>query len=139
IEWIGLGYFRIDTLSQDVVPDGSIRLACQDRMFCIKDTLMLIPMQFEIVAHVGNIQNSLLHELSQWADIIWNDFTEDVTIGRSMICEEDRFEFLSELVTSFGKTWRWNYRGELVISNPPDPGAPVYDVDAGAGGVLVQL
>lgn len=139
IEWIGLGYFRIDTPSQDVVPDGPIRLACQDRMAGIKDARMLAPRQFEIGSRVGDIVNSLVHEVYPWADIIWDDFTEDATLGRSMICEEDRFEFLSELITSFGKTWRWNYRGELVISNPPDPGAPVYDVDAGAGGVLVQL
>src|SRR5690606_5827684 len=61
IEGIGLGYFRIDTPSQDVVPDGPIRLACQDRMAGIKDARMLAPRQFEIGARVGDIVNSLVH------------------------------------------------------------------------------
>jgi hypothetical protein len=73
------------------------------------------------------------------ATVEWDDDTESDTLGRSLIAEEDRHGFIDEMVRALGKTWHWDHRGILVIKDPPDPGSPVWEVNHGAGGVLVEM
>jgi len=75
-----------------------------------------------------------------WATIEWDDAGDMAAqIGANNVVEEDRFAFLNDLVTAAGKIWYWDYRGILVIKDPPDPAVPVWDVDFGEFGVLLSL
>lgn len=138
-EWCSLGYFRIDTAGQDNPPDGPIRMAARDRMQGVIDARLLTPVQFTSPRTYGGVVNQLIKQVYPSAVIEWDDSTSSATLGRDLITEEKRFEFIDDLVTSRGKIWYWDHRGVLVIRTPPTPYVPVWDVDAGANGVLVSL
>lgn len=139
IEWIGLGYYRIYTPEQEEVPDGPIRIAARDRMSGLEDARLTEPRQFTATTTLGTIVTTLVTEVYPGAVIEWDDATDTAQLGRALIAEEDRFEFLSDLITAAGKTWAWDHRGHLMIKSPPDASAPIYDVDAGVNGVLAAM
>lgn len=139
VEWVSLGYFRIDSVEQDDAPDGPIRLACSDRMAGIVEARLLAPVQYAATDTYGDVLAELVEEVYPWATIEWDDATDSDPIGRSVIEEQDRFAILNELVTSLGKIWYWDHRGVLVVKDQPDPGASVWTANAGENGVLVTL
>jgi hypothetical protein len=139
IEWVSLGYFRINSAEQDDAPDGPIRLAGQDRMGGIVKARLIAPVQFASTDTYGEVVDQLVTEVYPAAVIEWDDTTDTNPIGRALICEEDRFGFLNELVTGLGKIWFFDHRGHLVIKDVPDPGDPVWDVDSGENGVLIDM
>lgn len=136
VEWVSLGYFRINSIEQDDAPNGPIRLGCQDRMSGIVDGRMLAPTQFLSTVSYGDLVEDLVEEIYPWATIQWDDLSYTDAIGRSLIVEEDRFAFLNELVVSLGKIWYWDHRGILVIKDAPSSDDPVWEVNSGANGVL---
>ena len=138
-EWCSLGYFRINTPEQARIPDGPIRIQGTDRMAGIIDARLTEPRQFDSADTLGNIVDTLVGEVYPGATIDWDDATDTEQLGRSLICDEDRHAFLNDLIVSRGKTWYWDYRGHLLIKDPPDPGTPVLTVSHGAGGVLVEM
>lgn len=139
IEMVGLGYFRIQAPEQETAPNGPIRLAGRDRMAGIVVGRLVEPQQFLAGASLGFIMSTLVGQVYPDAVIEWDDNTDDAVITRSMICEEDRYGFLADLVKSRGKIWHWDHRGILVIRSAPDPDVPVFEVHSGAGGVLIRL
>lgn len=139
VEWVSLGYFRINSAEQDDAPDGPIRLAGQDRMGGIVKARLVAPVQFASTDLYGEVVDTLVGEVYPWATIDWDDATDLDPLGRALIAEEDRFGFLNELVTGLGKTWYWDHRGHLVIKDLPDPGEPVWTVNSGADGVLISM
>lgn len=139
VEWVSLGYFRISAVGQDDAPNGPIQISGQDRMVGIVDARLLAPIQFGSTETFGDVVNQLVTEVYPWATIEWDDETETDPIARTVIAEEDRHKFLDELVTSRGKTWFWDHRGILVIRDVPDPVDVVWEANAGANGVLVQM
>ena len=139
VEWVSLGYFRINAPEQDDAPSGPITISAQDRMAGIIEARLLAPVQYGTTATYGEIMEDLVLEVYPWATIDWDDATDGDATGRTLIAEEDRHKFLDELVTSRGKIWYWDHRGVLVIKDPPDPGSPVFEVNAGRNGVLVSL
>lgn len=139
VEWVSLGYFRIKGVEQDEAPDGPIRIAGQDRMAGIVAARLVAPVQFAATDTYGAVVDQLVTEVYPAAVINWDDTTDTDPLGRSLIAEEDRFQFLDDLVTGLGKIWYFDHRGELAIKDLPDPGAPVWDVDSGIGGVLLDL
>lgn len=136
---VGLGYFRIQSSEQEDTPDGEIRLSGRDRMAAIIEARLLAPIQFEAGTPLGTIVSTLVTEVYPAAVIEWDDATDTTVIVRSLIATEDRFAFLDDLFKSVGKIWYWDHRGILIIRTPPDPSAPVWEVSAGARGVLVAL
>jgi hypothetical protein len=139
IEWVGLGYFRIQEPQQDEVPDGPIKLTGRDRMAGIIDARLLQPVQFAAGATLGNIMSTLVRQVYPNVVIVWDDATDASTLTRSLIAEEDRFAFLDDLVRSVGKVWYFDQIGQLSIKTPPSPSNPVWEVASGAGGALVAL
>lgn len=137
VEYCSLGYFRIETPSQDKPPDGPIRIVGKDRMQAIIDARLVAPVQFLSTATYGSVVTQLITQVYPSATIQWDDATDTSTLARDLITDENRYEFLADLVASLGKIWYWDYRGILVITNPPSTTAVVWDVNAGAGGVLV--
>lgn len=139
IEWVSLGYFRINSCEQDDAPDGPIRLAGQDRMGGIVKARLIAPIQFAATDTYGDVVDQLVTEVFPSAVIEWDDATDADPLGRAVIAEESRFKFLNELVTGLGKIWFFDHRGHLVIKDVPDPGDPVWQVDSGESGVLIEL
>lgn len=139
VEWVSLGYFRIHSVEQDSAPNGPLRIAGNDRMAGIVEARLLDVVQYPATATYGDVVEELVQEVYPWATIDWDDTTDTDPIGRSIIAEEERYDFLNDLVTSVGKIWYWDHRGILVIKTAPDPEDAVWDVNAGEDGVLVNL
>lgn len=138
VEWCSLGYFRIQTPEQDSPVNGPIRVEAVDRMRAIIDGRLLTPVQFLATDTYGTVVSQLITAVYPSATIQWDDATDAVAVGRALIAEETRFEFLDDLIRSQGKIWYWDHRGILVITNPPSATDPVWDVTAGTDGVLVS-
>lgn len=138
-EWVSLGYHRIEGPEQDDAPDGPIRLTCRDRMAGLIDARLIAPVEFSAVEELGLIVEFLVLEVYPGAVIEWDDATDLVLLGRTLVAEEDRHGFLAELLTSHGKRWRWDHRGVLVIFTPPSSTVPVFEVSHGRNGVLVEM
>jgi hypothetical protein len=139
VEYVGLGYFRIQAPEQEQAPNGPIRITGRDRMAGIVDARLVDPQQFLSGASLGFIMGTLVTQVYPAATIEWDDNTDDDVITRTVIVEEDRFGFLDDLVRSRGKIWHWDHRGVLVIRSLPDPAEPVFQVHSGTGGVLLRL
>lgn len=139
VEWVGLGYFRINTPEQENPPDGPIRIQATDRMSGIIDARLVRPRQYAITTTLGTIVNDLVTEVYPSAVIDWDDNTDQSQLGRSLVVEKDRFKFLADLLTAAGKIFYWDYRGHFTIKDVPDPTETVYDVNAGANGVLINM
>lgn len=140
-EWVGLGYFRIDTPEQSDVPDGAITIAAPDRMQSIIDAQFLAPRQFAATISRGSLATTLITEVYPSATISWDDAgVRDAPIGRAIIVEQDRAQTLMDLVTSVGKIGYWRYDGVFRIETPPSITGPAsWTVNAGTNGVLVHL
>ena len=141
-EFVGLGYFRIDTPEQDEVPDGEITISGQDRMAGIVDAEFLAPRQFPGTWTNGQLVEALIWEVYPNGAIIeWDDTdVRDDTVGRTVIAEDDRAGTLRDLVTSLGKIGYFDHRGVFAIKTPPSTtGAASWTIDAGRDGVLVQM
>lgn len=139
VEWVSLGFFRLDAVEQPEPPDGPIRIEATDRMSGLIDGQLLKPVQFGSSTTYGSVVEQLVHEVYPLATIDWDDASSGGTLGRSVIAEDDRHGFLNDLVQSLGKIWYWDYRGRLQIKTPPDPSAPVFTVNTGRDGVLVSV
>lgn len=139
IEWVSLGYFRINSAGQDEAPDGPIRLAGQDRMGGLVKGRLTTPRQYAAIATYGDVLADLVTDVYPTAVIEWDDDTDTDALGRSLICDQDRHAFLADLVAGRGKIWYWDHRGHLIIKDQPDPDQPVWEVDSGSGGVLIAM
>lgn len=139
IEWVSFGYFRIDSVEQTKNEDYPIALTCYDRMIGIIEARLLTPIQFVAGITLGTVVDTLVLEVYPDATIEWDDDTDAEVLTRSQIAEENRFGFLQELVTSYGKIMYFDYRGVFVIHDVPPANEPVFDVNTGAGGVLIEL
>lgn len=139
VEWVSLGYFRINSCSQDDAPNGPIRIAAQDRMGPLIRGRLTAPQQFAATDTYGDVLDALVADVYPGAVIEWDDFTDSDPLGRALICEQDRWAFLNDLVTGVGKIWYWDHRGHLIIRDQPDPADYVWTVDAGTNGVLITL
>lgn len=139
VEYVGLGYHRIETLDQDDPNSNIIRVTAYDRMQAIIEGRLLQPRQFLNGTTFGVVVENLITEIYPDATIEWDDSTDLATLTRSIIVEDDRYGFLNDAITSRGKIWYWDHRGILVIKDVPDESTPVYEVRHGVNGVLVSL
>lgn len=139
IERAPLGIYRITDVEQDDAPDGPLRIAAADRMSAIIDGRLVAPVQYPATALYGVVVADLVQAVLPGQLIEWDDATNLEAIGRNVVAEEDRAAFLRDLVTALGKVWFFDYRGILVIRDPPDPTLPVIDIAAGRNGVVVSI
>lgn len=137
IERVPLGIYRITDVEQDDAPKGPLRVVAQDRMSAVVDARLLAPVQYGAASTYGAVLEDLVQEALPGQLIEWDDASDLEPIGRVLVAEEDRYAFCNDLVKSLGKVWFFDYRGVLVVKDPPDPTVAVVDVAAGAGGVLV--
>lgn len=142
-EWVSQGYYRIETIEQDDPPDGPIVISGSDRMQGVIDSKLLVPVPYAANTPIGSIVSDLITGARRayvWdVTIEWDDATDAQLTARSSVADEDRYAYLNDIITSYGKIWFFDHRGVLVIKTPPDPGAVVWAVDAGRDGVLVSM
>lgn len=138
-EFVSQGYYRIYEVEQSGEPDSPIRLTGRDRMSGIIDARLLGPVQFVAGTSISSIFSTLVGEVYPTATITYDFNAAATTISRSQIADEDRYGFLLDLVRSRGKVMFWNYAGVLRVQDAPDATDVVFDVDAGAHGVLISL
>jgi hypothetical protein len=139
VEWVGQGYFRIEGPDQNDAPNGPIRISAKDRMAGLIDARFLEPRQYTASQTYGEVFDELVNEVYPAATIEWDDGTDSTTLDRLVTEDQDRHGLLAEMVKARGKIWHWDHRGVLVIRDPPPVSAPVWEVNAGTGGVLVSL
>lgn len=138
-QWVGLGYYRVESTEQQEVPDGDVRITGADRMAGIIDARLEAPVQFTASTTVAQVFDRLVHEAYPAATIEYDFDAATTQLAGTHIAEDERFDFLDDIVTALGKVWYWDYRGVLVVRDAPTPSATVWDVTHGANGVLVTL
>jgi hypothetical protein len=140
-EYVGLGYFRIDTPEQDAAPAGEIQISGQDRMAGIVDARFLAPRQFPATLTRGQLVATLIQEVYPAAVIEWDDTAlRDGIVGRTVVTEDDRAQVLADFVRSLAKIGYFDYRGVFVVKSAPAvTGASAWTVDAAEDGVLVKM
>jgi Domain of unknown function (DUF5047) len=138
-EWVSQGYFRIDEMSQDRVPGGVIQVTGLDRMAGIRDARLVAPIVFSAGASVDLVFESLILEVYPLAEIVFDFSASGTLLPTAHVCEEDRYTFLRDLARSYGKVMYWDYAGRLQVRSPATATSSVWEVNSGAGGVLVQM
>lgn len=136
--WAPLGYYRINETSQNDAAKGPLVLDLQDRMATIIDSRFLQPRQWLQGTLVGDIVTEIVTEVYPLAVIEWDDDSNLSQLGRSLIAEESRYEVLSTLANGLGKVFYFNGSGVLRFETAPDESVPLWTVNAGANGVMVQ-
>ena len=139
IEIVSLGYFRIDQTDQEQGPGGEIHMTASDRMAAIIDARLPFPIQFAAGTTVEEVFTTLVNEVYPDATIEYDFTASGSTLQTTQIAEDDRYGFLRDLACSRGKIMYWDYRGVLRVESPPDPTTPVYTINSGAYGTMVQL
>lgn len=145
IQRVPLGIYQLVDVEQNDAPKGSIRLTLQDRMSAVIRSRLPMPINFVSGTSYNTIFNRLINNATDGAipgsTIIWDDTTATgsaKTLARGLVCEQDRFGFLNNLITGLGKIWYWDYRGILVVKSLPSSTTPVWSADSGENGVLVS-
>lgn len=141
-EYVGLGYFRIDTPEQDVVPDGEITIAGSDRMQQVIDERWVMPMRkLDKTMTRLELVELLIGEVWPTVPIEWVGTGSTTTLGRTtIVTEPDRQPLLQKYLTAWGMVGYFDYRGVFIVKPVPAlTGPSVWTIDAGANGVLVQM
>lgn len=138
-EWVPLGYFRMYSVDQDRAPDGPIRIEARDRMSGIVDARMTAPRQFTGAKTVADVFESLVLEVYPDATIEYDFLPATMTLGRTIVVEEDRYEGLRDLAWSLGRIMYWDHLGVLQVRVSPSSGDTVWEVNSGPNGVLVTM
>lgn len=139
-EWVGQGYYRIYSVSQDSAPRGTLRVSAKDRMSGLIDARSMSPQSFGAGTSVSSIFDYLVEEVYGSGVVIVFDFdAASATFPTAHVLEEDRYKFLKDIADSFGKVMYYDYAGRLRIESAPEPSIAVFDVSHGEGGVLVSV
>ena len=139
ILWSTLGYFRINETVQSDAARGPLKLDLSDRMATIIDSRFMQPRQWLQGTTVGAIVTEVVTEVYPDAVIIWDDDSDLSELGRSLIVEESRYEVLYTIAQGLGKIFYWDNIGRLSFLTAPDEDDPIWEVKAGAGGVMVNV
>ncbi|MFG3338727.1 DUF5047 domain-containing protein [Glycomyces sp. NPDC048151] len=135
--WSPLGYYRIDTVEQ-TRRRGQIALTGSDRMATVRDSTLIAPRQYGPQVTLAEVFADLIGELIPDALIRFDSGTGAAPLGRAIVCEDDRYATLAQLAAAHGQIPWWDGEGVLRVRDIPDAPEPVWTVDAGPGGVLVE-
>lgn len=139
VEWVSQGYFRLYDVEQTRAPNGPITLLGYDRMIGIREARLTRPIQFPAGTLLETVVDTLVLEVYPDATIEWDDSTGSTALTREQTAIDDRYKFLEELVTSYSKIMYFDHRGILVIKTQPSDTTPIFNVNSGKDGVLIDL
>lgn len=150
-EYVGLGYFRVNSVGQDRVRRGApkvqgglLRIGGEDRKANLRDARLITPVVFGSGASVGSVIDFLVTDVMPSAvtvyDTNWASGSAYTTLlGSDHVADTDRLKFIEDLVTAYGKVCFFDYAGRFVIKDAPlSTGTSVFTVNAGQNGVLVN-
>jgi hypothetical protein len=138
-EYVGLGYFRIDTVEQDSAPRGNIRISGSDRMANVVDGRAIQPVQYGSGASVGAVLDNAIGAVVPGLVSVYDWDAYGQTLGSDHIMDTDRLKFVKDLVSAYGKIAYFDYEGRLQVKSQPNPNAaPVWTINHGRNGVLVS-
>ena len=137
-EWVSLGYYRVEVMNQANPLTSNIRVSAKDRMSAIIGERLPFPKSFPSGALFEDIFDELIMDVYPDAVIEYDHTPGTLSINKTHVAERDRYAFLKELATARGKIFYFDYRGILVVKDPPDVTEPVFTVDAGKDGVLTD-
>jgi hypothetical protein len=136
-EWVGLGYFRIDSVEQDEVPSGTIHISASDRMAQLTDDRPLAPIQFGAGASAVATIQAVASDSIPGIPVV-SDF--DGLFAAAHVLDDDRVKFIRDIASAYGKIAYFDYAGRLQVKNAPDPTkTAVFTVNAGRDGVMVKM
>jgi hypothetical protein len=137
-EWVGQGYYRVDEITQQNAPLGTLTLTGSDRMAYIVDGRVPTPQVFVSGTSIQTVFQTLVLDvqpLAQFdADFAWGS----TTLTSDYVCTDDRYAFLKDIADSLGKIMYWDYRGRFQLRSAPSVTTPVANIYAGKNGVLVS-
>lgn len=139
-EWVGLGYFRIDSIEQVGSDQALVRILGSDRMANVRDARPLEPKVYTAGTSVAAIVTDVLEDsgVSPVMNFDWDANSELLVTDH--VLSEDKIKFLHELLTSYGKVFYFDYGGEFTAkTQPTSANDPVFSVNAGRNGVLVSM
>lgn len=136
--WVPMGYYRIDDTEQAHSSSGLIRTGGPDRMQGLIDARLTQPRQYSRFDTIAAVVFDLVFDVYPQALVLWDDDDEQLPLGRDLVIEEDRYAALRDIATSRGKVVYFDSEGVLRFETAPDPDDIVWDIHAGAGGVLVS-
>lgn len=149
-EYVGLGYFRINTAEDDFIEDSKfdepvIRITGEDRMANLRDARVTSPIQFTASTAVASVIDFLVQDVmptvvTVYDTVNWPGGTAGATtLGSDHFVDQDRLAFIQELVAAYGKICYFDYAGRFVVKDAPSTtGTPVFNINSGAYGVLVH-
>lgn len=142
-EYVGLGYFRINSVEQQKIPAGTIRITAEDRMSNCRDSRPHTPNQFTAGTSVGAILDLVVGDAQPGGSVTSiYDFSAYTTFLTSdHILDNDRVKFINELVGAYGKISYFDYAGRFIVKTDPSlpTNPPVWTVNTGLNGVLVSM
>ncbi|MDQ2624257.1 MAG: DUF5047 domain-containing protein, partial [Actinomycetota bacterium] len=136
IETIPLGVFRIDDVSGSIAHDDEVTLRGRSREAWIIDDRLVQPRTIAGPSAVSLI-GQLVHETLADVEVV-AQASRDARVP-SMTVEEDRWGAIAALAASIPAQVYADPWGRIVIADLPTvDSAPVWQVKAGPGGVLVR-
>lgn len=140
-EFVGLGYFRIDSVSQNQAPKGTLSLSGSDRMAYVRDGRNLQPVVFSAGSSLGAVIDFVVGDAIPGGVTTAYDFDAYNTFLESQhVMAEDKVQFLSDLLTSYAKVGYFRYDGVYQVKAPPSSKTvPVFEVNSGKNGVLCSM
>lgn len=136
--WSPLGYFRITAVAQDDAARGTVALTLDDRMSTIIESRVIIPRVYESGSLVSDMVDDLVLEIYPGAVIEYDSASGDETLGRQITVEESRYEGLRDVADGLGQIIYFDGRGVLRFADVPEATTPVWWVNAGPRGVMVN-
>ncbi|MBB4689831.1 DUF5047 domain-containing protein [Amycolatopsis jiangsuensis] len=140
-EYVGLGYFRIDSVKQQQAPNGPITIAASDRMAQVKDSRNVSPQTFAAGGSVGACIDTVVQQAVPGAVTDYGDWDAyGTSLASAHVMGDDRLPFLQDLLAAYGRYAFFDYRGVYTVRPVPDVTTqePVWTIDAGRHGVLVE-
>ncbi len=139
-EWVSQGYYRVYVEDQPDAPKaGPIQIDARDRMSGIVEAKLEQPVQFSAATSVSALFDRLVLDVYPAATIEYDFDAANTAFSGSHIVEEDRYQFLLDVVKALGKVMYWDHEGKLRVEDAPALTDPVFDVTHGRHGVLVQM
>jgi hypothetical protein len=148
VEYVRLGYYRVEDMEQAEEPDGPIVIQARDLMSFLIDGRMVYEQTFPAGTTMATLFQQLVIDNGSgyrgmpqgWttSDLDLDPTFAAMTLGATRTTEGDRFAFLADQVNTRGYIWYWDGRGKLVVSTAPDPTQPVADIGGPAGAALTS-
>lgn len=136
-ELVPLGVFRIDSAEQSTY-DGGVDLELSDRTAYLQDARFLGP--WSTPAGVRIVDEIATLVLDALPDVEIYDLTDSDDETVAAVWERDRWEAITTLATSVGAEVIFDPEGRAVIRpTPNDTSDPVWTIDAGPNGVMLDV